>query len=142
MTYNRIMGLDYGSKTIGVAISDPLKITAQGIETLQINEAINDFKIKRIKELIKEYNVVSIVIGLPKNMDNSLGFRAEATLNFINILKNKIKNIEIIMQDERLSTIGAERVLLEADISRKKRKKVVDKMAAVLILQTYLDKLR
>ncbi|MBU0278132.1 MULTISPECIES: Holliday junction resolvase RuvX [unclassified Gemella] len=142
MSYSRIMGLDYGSKTIGVAISDPLKITAQGIETLQINEAINDFKIKRIKEFVKEYSVVEIVVGLPKNMDNSLGFRAEATLNFVEILKNKIKNVEVILQDERLSTMSAERVLLEADVSRKKRKKVIDKMAAVFILQTYLDKLR
>ncbi|MBF0710159.1 MULTISPECIES: Holliday junction resolvase RuvX [unclassified Gemella] len=139
MIKKRIMGLDYGSKTIGVAISDPLNITAQGIETLNINEIIKDFKIKKIKELIKEYNVGTIVVGMPKNMDNSLGFRAEATLNFIEILKNKIKSVEIVLQDERMTTIAAERVLLEADISRKKRKKVVDKIASVLILQTYLD---
>ncbi len=139
MLGKRVMGLDYGSKTIGVAISDALQITAQGIETLQINEAIKDFKIKRIKELVKEYDVDKIVVGLPKNMDNTIGFRGEATMVFVDILKNKIKNIEVILQDERLTTIGAERVLLEADVSRKKRKQVIDKMAAVLILQTFLD---
>lgn len=139
MLGQRIMGLDYGSKTIGVAISDALNITAQGIETLNINEAIKDFKMKRIKELVKEYNISTIVVGIPKNMNNSLGFRAEATLNFVEILKNKVKNVEITLQDERMTTIAAERVLLEADVSRKKRKQVVDKMAAILILQTYLD---
>ena len=134
MLDKRIMGLDYGSKTIGVAVSDLLGLTAQGIETININEQIKDFKIKRIKELVQEHNVGTIVVGLPKNMDNSVGFRGE-------VLKKKIKNVEIILQDERLTTIGAERVLLEANVSRKKRKDVIDKMAAVLILQTYLDKL-
>lgn len=142
MLEKRIMGLDYGSKNIGVAISDLLGLTAQGIETLKVNETIKDFKMKRLKELVKEYEVGTIVVGLPKNMDNSVGFRGEATLEYVEILKNKIKNVDIILQDERLSTMGANRVLLEADISRKKRKQVVDKMAAVLILQTYLDKLK
>lgn len=141
MLEKRIMGLDYGSKTIGVAVSDLLGITAQGIETININEQIKDFKIKRIKQLIIEHNVGTIVVGLPKNMDGSVGFRGEATLYFVEVLKNKVKNVEIILQDERLSTMAATRVLLEADVSRKKRKNVVDKMAAVLILQTYLDKL-
>lgn len=139
MLGKRIMALDYGSKTIGVAISDALQITAQGIETLQTNEAIKDFKMKRIKELVREYDVEKIIVGLPKNMNNTLGFRSEATLEFVEILKNKIKSIPIELQDERLTTMGAERVLLEADVSRKKRKQVIDKMAAVLILQTYLD---
>lgn len=139
MIGKRIMALDYGSKTIGVAISDALHITAQGIETIQINEAIKDFKIKRIKELVEEYDVDKIIVGLPKNMNNSIGFRGEATLEFVEVLKNKLKNIEVILQDERLTTMGAERILIEADVSRKKRKKVIDKMAAVLILQTYLD---
>lgn len=142
MLEKRIMGLDYGSKNIGVAISDLLGLTAQGIETLKVNETIKDFKMKRLKELVKEYEVGTIVVGLPKNMDNSVGFRGEATLEYVEILKNKIKNVDIVLQDERLSTMGANRVLLEADISRKKRKQVVDKMAAVLILQTYLDKLK
>lgn len=141
MIDKRIMGLDYGSKTIGVAISDLLGLTAQGIETININEQVKDFKIKRIKELVNEYNVGKIIVGLPKNMDNSIGFRGKATLYFVEVLKKKIKSVEVILQDERLTTIGAERVLLEANVSRKKRKDVIDKMAAVLILQTYLDKL-
>ena len=141
MLEKRIMGLDYGSKTIGVAVSDLLGFTAQGIETININEQVKDFKIKRIKELVLEHNVGTIVVGLPKNMDHTVGFRGEATLYFVEVLKKKIKNVDIILQDERLTTMGAERVLLEANVSRKKRKNVIDKMAAVLILQTYLDKL-
>ena len=140
MLDKRIMGLDYGSKTIGVAVSDLLGMTAQGVETININEQIKDFKIKRIKELVNEYNIGKIVVGLPKNMDNSIGFRGEATLYFVEVLKKKIKTVEVILQDERLTTMGAERVLLEANVSRKKRKDIIDKMAAVLILQTYLDK--
>ena len=140
MLDKRIMGLDYGSKTIGVAVSDLLGMTAQGVETIDINEQIKDFKIKRLKELVNEYNLGKIVVGLPKNMDNSIGFRGEATLYFVEVLKKKIKSVEVILQDERLTTMGAERVLLEANVSRKKRKNVIDKMAAVLILQTYLDK--
>ena len=139
MLDKRIMGLDYGSKTIGVAVSDLLGMTAQGVETININEQVKDFKIKRIK-LVNEYNIGKIVVGLPKNMDNSIGFRGEATLYFVEVLKKKIKSVEVILQDERLTTMGAERVLLEANVSRKKRKDVIDKMAAVLILQTYLDK--
>ena len=140
MLDGRIMGLDVGDKTIGVAVSDLLGMTAQGVETIDINEQIKDFKIKRLKELVNEYNVGKIVVGLPKNMDNSIGFRGEATLYFVEVLKKKIKSVEVILQDERLTTMGAERVLLEANVSRKKRKNVIDKMAAVLILQTYLDK--
>ena len=140
MLDKRIMGLDYGSKTIGVAVSDLLGMTAQGVETININEQVKDFKIKRIKELVNEYNIGKIVVGLPKNMHNSIGFRGEATLYFVEVLKKKIKSVEVILQDERLTTMGAERVLLEANVSRKKRKDVIDKMAAVLILQTYLDK--
>ena len=124
MLDKRIMGLDYGSKTIGVAVSDLLGFTAQGIETININEQVKDFKIKRIKELVLEHNVGTIVVGLPKNMDNSVGFRGEATLYFVEVLKKKVKNVEIILQDERLTTMGAERVLLEANVSRKKRKNV------------------
>ena len=140
MLDKRIMGLDYGSKTIGVAVSDLLGMTAQGVETININEQVKDFKIKRIKELVNEYNIGKIVVGLQKNMDNSIGFRGEATLYFVEVLKKKIKSVEVILQDDRLTTMGAERVLLEANVSRKKRKDVIDKMAAVLILQTYLDK--
>ena len=141
MSIGRIMGLDYGSKTIGIAISDLLGLTAQGVETLKINEEINDFKIKRIKELVREQDIKKIVIGLPKNMNNSIGFRGEATIKFSEILKQKIKTVEVVFQDERLSTVGAERVLLEANLSRKKRKQVIDKMAAVVILEGYLQHL-
>ena len=119
MLDKRIMGLYYGYKKIVVSISYLLGLTAQGIETININEQIKDFKIKRIKELINEYNVGKIVVGLPKNMDNSVGFRGEATLYFVEVLKKKIKSVEVILQDERLTTMGAERVLLEANVSRK-----------------------
>ena len=91
MLDKRIMGLDYGSKTIGVAVSDLLGMTAQGVETININEQVKDFKIKRIKELVNECNIGKIVVGLPKNMDNSIGFRGEATLYFVEVLKKKIK---------------------------------------------------
>ena len=101
MLDKRIMGLDYGSKTIGVAVSDLLGMTAQGIETININEQVKDFKIKRIKELVNEYNIGKIVVGLPKNMDNSIGFRGEATLYFVEVLKKKIKSVEVILQDEQ-----------------------------------------
>ena len=98
MLDKRIMGLDYGSKTIGVAVSDLLGMTAQGVETININEQVKDFKIKRIKELVNEYNIGKIVVGLPKNMDNSIGFRGEATLYFVEVLKKKIKSVEVILQ--------------------------------------------
>ncbi|MDZ5712310.1 Holliday junction resolvase RuvX [Jeotgalibacillus haloalkalitolerans] len=134
----RIMGLDVGSKTIGVAISDALGWTAQGIETVKIDEAAGLFGFKRIKELVDEHEVSKIVIGLPKNMNNSLGPRAEASQRYADMLSRRV-DAEIIFWDERLSTMAAERVLLEADVSRGKRKKVIDKMAAVMILQGYLD---
>ena len=142
MLEKRIMGLDYGSTTIGVAVSDLMGLTAQGVETIEINEKIQDFKIKRIKQLIAEYNVGTVVIGLPKNMNNTEGERAEKTKYFAECLAKKAKNVEIVFQDERLSTMAAERILLEADVSRAKRKKVIDKMAAGVILQTYLDKMK
>ncbi|TFE01071.1 Holliday junction resolvase RuvX [Jeotgalibacillus salarius] len=134
----RTMGLDVGSKTIGVAVSDALGWTAQGIETVKIDEAAGQFGFKRIKELIDEHEVSKIVIGLPKNMNNSIGPRAEASQRYADMLGRRVE-AEIIFWDERLSTMAAERVLLEADVSRSKRKKVIDKMAAVMILQGYLD---
>ena len=121
MLEKRIMGLDYGSKTIGVAVSDLLGLTAQGIETININEQIKDFKIKRIKELVNEYNVGKIIVGLPKNMDNSIGFRGEATLYFVEVLKKKIKSVEIILQDERLTTMGAEYFLKLMSLEKKEK---------------------
>lgn len=135
----RVMACDYGSKTIGIAVSDPFGWTAQGVEIIrrQEEEALAA-SIERIKELIAEYEVEKIVVGLPKNMNNTSGERVEKTLEFIEKLKKKI-SLPVVTWDERLSTVGAERVLLEADLSRAKRKKVIDKMAAAYFLQGYLD---
>ena len=135
----RAMGLDVGSKTIGVAISDPFGWTAQGIETIQIKESKEEFGLVRLKELIEEYNVERIVIGLPKNMNGTIGPRAEKSLEFSEMMTDNF-NLPIIMQDERLTTVQAERMLIEeGNASRSKRKKVIDKLAAVMILQNYLD---
>ncbi|MBO5139513.1 MAG: Holliday junction resolvase RuvX, partial [Peptococcaceae bacterium] len=126
----RIMALDVGSKRIGVALSDPLKITAQGLQTFQRTTLEED--IKGLWQLIDEHEVSQLVVGLPKNMDGSIGFKAEEVQQFIADLTAERK-IEVIWIDERLTTVSAERVLLEADVSRAKRKKVIDKMAAVVI---------
>ena len=134
----RIMALDVGSKRIGVALSDPLKITAQGLQTFQRTTLEED--VKGLWQLIDEHEVSQLVVGLPKNMDGSIGFKAEEVQQFIADLTAERK-IEVIWIDERLTTVSAERVLLEADVSRAKRKKVIDKMAAVVILQSYLDRL-
>ncbi len=135
----RILGLDFGEKTIGVAISDPFGWTAQGVEIIRRKEEKNlKASIVRIGEIINEYSVEKIVMGYPKNMNNSLGERCEKTEAFKAKLEKTFK-IEVILWDERLSTVGAERSLIEADLSRKKRKQVIDKMAAVFILQGYLD---
>ena len=134
----RIMALDVGSKRIGVALSDPLKITAQGLQTFQRTTLEED--VKGLWQLIDEHEVSQLVVGLPKNMDGTIGFKAEEVQQFIADLTAERK-IESIWIDERLTTVSAERVLLEADVSRAKRKKVIDKMAAVVILQSYLDRL-
>lgn len=134
---NRIMGLDVGDRTIGVAISDPLLLTAQGIKT--IRRESNKKDIEQIEDLIKKYDVNKIVIGFPKNMNNTVGPQGEKVLNFIDKLKKRI-NIEIILEDERLTTMAAERTLIEGDVSRQNRKKVIDKVAATYILQIYLDR--
>lgn len=130
----RIMGLDFGSRTIGVAVSDPLLWTAQGLKTIKRSPA----ELAELAEIIQNYEVTEIVLGYPKNMNGTIGERAEATLKFGKKLQRKFP-LPIIYWDERLSTVGAEHSLLEADLSRKKRKKVIDKMAAVFILQGYLD---
>lgn len=134
----RTMGLDLGSKTLGVAVGDAMGWTAQGLETIKINEATKDFGIKRLGEIIQEYEVSKIVLGFPKNMNGTVGPRGQASQDFAVYLEKKF-NLPVILWDERLTTMAAERVLLEADVSRSKRKKVIDKMAAVLILQGYLD---
>lgn len=134
----RIMGLDVGSKTVGVAISDALGWTAQGIETVKIDEANGEFGIDRIAELVKEYTITEFVVGFPKNMNNTVGPRGEASENYKKLLEETF-SLPVKLWDERLTTMAAERMLIEADVSRKKRKLVIDKMAAVMILQGYLD---
>lgn len=133
------MGLDVGSKTVGVAVSDQFGWTAQGIETVKINESKNEFGFDRIKELIEEYEVESFVVGLPKNMNGTIGERAEISMEYGQKLEELFK-LPVIYQDERLTTMQATRMLIEeGNTSRKKRKKVIDKLAAVMILQNYLD---
>lgn len=135
----RVMGLDYGSKTVGVAISDALKITAQGIETIERKEENKLRKtLARIEELAKEYEVESIVLGLPKNMNNTMGERAEKTLEFKAMLERRT-GLPIVLWDERLTTVEAERTLIESKVRREERKRYIDKIAAVFILQGYLD---
>lgn len=134
----RIMGLDVGSKTVGVAISDALGWTAQGVETVKIDEETGNFGIERINQLVKEYAVTEFVVGYPKNMNNTVGPRGEASENYKKLLEETFR-LPVKLWDERLTTMAAERMLIEADVSRKKRKKVIDKMAAVMILQGYLD---
>ncbi|MBG9452724.1 Holliday junction resolvase [Lysinibacillus sphaericus] len=134
----RIMGLDVGSKTVGVAVSDALGWTAQGIETVKIDEANGEFGIERIAELVKEYAITEFVVGYPKNMNNTVGPRGEASENYKKLLEETF-SLPVKLWDERLTTMAAERMLIEADVSRKKRKQVIDKMAAVMILQGYLD---
>jgi putative Holliday junction resolvase len=134
----RILGLDLGTKTLGVAVSDELGWTAQGVETIQINEEQGEYGLSRLRELIEQYAVEEIVVGFPKNMNGTVGPRGEATQRFAERLKQTF-SLPVVLWDERLSTMAAERMLIAADVSRKKRKKVIDKMAAVMILQSYLD---
>ncbi|MBM7649023.1 putative Holliday junction resolvase [Bacillus ectoiniformans] len=134
----RVMGLDVGSKTVGVAISDALGWTAQGIETIKIDEDKKMYGLDRLEALCKEYEVDRFVVGLPKNMNNTIGPRGEASQAFAKMLENHF-SLPVVLWDERLTTMAAERVLIDADVSRKKRKKVIDKMAAMMILQGYLD---
>lgn len=136
----RVMGLDVGSKTVGVAISDPLGFTAQGLEIIQINEDQEEFGFERLGELVAEYKVDKFVIGLPKNMNNTSGPRVEASQAY-GAKVTELFGLPVEYQDERLTTVAAERMLIEqADVSRNKRKKVIDKLAAQLILQNYLDR--
>ena len=135
----RIMSLDVGSRTIGIACSDALLMTAQGIETIRRTSLEKDFN--RLQELIAEYEVHELVVGMPKNMNGTKGERAEKTEEFVQKMKEVI-DLPVSYWDERLSTVMAERQLIAADVSRKKRKSVIDKMAAVVILQGYLDRLQ
>ncbi len=135
----RIMGLDYGSKTVGVAVSDPLRITAQGIETITRREENKLRKTcARIESLIEEYEVERIVVGFPKLLNNDIGERAKKAMEFGEMLKKRT-GLEVVMWDERLTTVEAERTLIENNVRRENRKKFIDKIAAVFILQGYLD---
>lgn len=137
----RILGLDYGSKTVGVAVSDPLGLTAQKVETIWRKQE-NKLRrtLARIEELIAEYEVEKIVLGFPKNMSNTVGERAEKALEFGEMLKKRT-GLEVIMWDERLTTVEADRTLIEAGVRRENRKQYLDGIAAVFILQGYLDSL-
>ncbi|AYC29707.1 Holliday junction resolvase RuvX [Paenisporosarcina cavernae] len=134
----RIMGMDVGTKTVGIAISDALGWTAQGIETIKIDEANGQFGMERVKELVSQHQVTEFVVGYPKNMNNTIGPRAEASERYAELLQETFHH-PVTLWDERLTTSAAEKMLISADVSRKKRKQVIDKMAAVMILQGYLD---
>ncbi|MCM0648768.1 Holliday junction resolvase RuvX [Clostridium swellfunianum] len=134
----RVLGLDVGEKTIGVAVSDPLGFTAQGIKTINRKGKKND--IEELRQICNEYTVDTIVIGLPKNMNGTIGPTGEKIINFSEFVKENI-DIPIKLWDERLTTVAAHKAMLEADLSRAKRKKIVDKVAATYILQGYLDSL-
>ena len=136
----RLMGLDYGSKTVGVAVSDPLGLTAQGVETVWRKQE-NKLRqtLARIEELISEYQVERIVLGYPKNMNNTIGERAVKSLEFKEKLEKRT-GLSVVMWDERLTTAEAERTLMETGVRRENRKQYLDQMAAVLILQGYLDR--
>lgn len=133
----RFMGLDVGSQTIGVSVSDPFGWTAQGVETIRHTTREKDFA--RLRELTKSYGVEKFILGLPLNMNGSRGMRAERTEEFAKELAEAFPDIEQAFWDERLTTVMAQKELIAADVSRKKRKQVIDKMAAVVILQGYLD---
>lgn len=136
----RLMGLDVGSRTVGVAVSDLLGWTAQGVEIVPVNEEEEQFGLDRIATLVTDHDVSAFVVGLPKNMNNTEGPRVEAARHYGELLKERF-GLPVDYQDERLTTVAAERMLVEkADTSRAKRKKVIDKLAASLILQGYLDR--
>lgn len=135
----RIMGLDFGSKTVGVAVSDPLLITAQGVEIIRREQPSKQRRtLARIEELILEYEVSQIVLGLPKNMDDSEGIRVELTKEFKDRLERRT-GLPVILWDERLTTVEADNIMMECGVRREDRKKYVDQIAATIILQSYLD---
>ena len=136
MDLKRILGLDLGQKTIGVAISDPLGFTAQGLTTIRRSNKEKD--IEDLRKICDDYKVETIVIGLPKNMNGTIGPSGEIAMEFGKLIEAEF-NIEVKFWDERLTTVAAHKAMLEADLSRKKRKKIVDKVASTYILQGYLD---
>ncbi len=135
----RYLGLDLGTKTLGVAVSDLTNTIASSLTIIRFDSEDYNYTKDELESIIKEYNITDIVLGLPKNMNNSIGFRAEATLEYKSALEAWF-NINVIMQDERLTTVEATNYMLEGNLSRKKRKKRIDALAATIILQTYLDR--
>lgn len=131
------MGLDVGNKTIGVALSDPMFLLANALETIKRKKASVD--IERIKDLVDENDVNLIVVGLPKNMNNTIGPQAMRVISFVDLLKKQV-DVEIVYEDERMTTIQSEAVLMDMEVRRENRKKYIDKIAATFILQTYLDR--
>lgn len=136
----RILALDVGDKTIGLAISDELLCTAQGVDVIRRSSWIKDMEL--LRTFIEKQGVDRLLVGMPRNMDGSYGPRSEIVKKFVDKLRIEFPNQEIVFWDERLSTVAAEKNLIAADVSRGKRRKVIDKMAAVFILQGYLDRLR
>ncbi len=137
---NRTVGLDVGTKTVGVALSDPFGWTAQGLEIIPINEAKENFGLERLGEIIKDHDVNKVVIGLPKNMDGTIGERALASQKYGQLVIDTF-DLPVEYEDERLTTVQANRMMIEeGDVSRRKRKQVIDKVAAQMILQNYLDR--
>lgn len=134
---DRLMGLDVGDRTIGVAVSDLLMITAQGVTTIKRTNLKND--ISELKKIIEEYQVTKIVAGLPKMLDNSVGIQGEKVLEFIEKIKKHI-DLPVELEDERFTTTISEKMLIQADVKRKKRKEVIDKLAAVQILSSYMQR--
>lgn len=135
----RYLGLDLGTKTLGISVSDETLTIANPLTIIHFSEGDYEATKNQLLEIIREYNITKIILGLPKNMNNTIGFRGEETLKYKDLLTTWV-DLEIIMQDERLTTVEATNYMLEADVSRKKRKKKIDSLAANIILQTYLDK--
>lgn len=135
----RYLGLDLGTRTLGISISDTTKTIASALKTIRFEDSNYNSLIPELKSIIEEYEVSKIVLGLPKNMNNTMGERCETTIRFQKLLIDEF-NIDVVLQDERLTTVEATHYMLEADISRKKRKKKIDSLAANIILQTYLDR--
>ena len=135
----RYLGLDLGTKTLGLAISDKLGLIASTLKTIRFDNEDYESLIPIVKEIVNEYDVNTIILGLPKNMDNSLGFASERSINFKEMIEREL-DIKVILEDERLSSVEANNIMISADISRKKRKQKVDTIAATIILQRYLDR--
>ena len=135
----RYIGLDLGTRTLGISISDKLGILASSYKTIKFENEDYNSLIPELKKIVEEFNITTAVLGLPKNMNNSLGFASERSINFKKLIEENI-NIEVILEDERLSSVEANNVMITADMSRKKRKEKVDALAATIILQRYLDR--